>query len=260
MSDAYVTLTKEGPLGLITLNRPPANSYEITFMKHLDAAIEGAAADERIKTVLVVSASEKFFCGGADIKAFLANDTAANIEMITFAHNALAKIARIPKVFIAVINGYAMGGGLEIALACDLRFAGDGNFKLALPEVTLGILPGNGGTQRLSRLIGASKALELMLTGEAVGPGKAADLGIVNRVFPQDSLLQEAKAFALNLANGPTVAHALIKRCVHEGIDQSLAGGLALERDLIAQLFDTADAREGLNAFAEKRRATFTGR
>jgi enoyl-CoA hydratase/carnithine racemase len=111
MTDSYITLTKEAPLGLITLDRPPANSYDLKFMQDLDAAIEGAAADDDIKAVLVVSASEKFFCGGADIKAFLANTPEANMEMINFAHQALAKIAQIPKVFIAVINGHAMGGG-----------------------------------------------------------------------------------------------------------------------------------------------------
>lgn len=260
MSDTYVTLQKEAPLGLITLNRPPANSYEIKFMQDLNAAIDAAAGDDDIKAVLVVSALEKFFCGGADIKAFLANTPEANTEMVAFAHEALAKIARIPKIFIAVINGHAMGGGLEIALACDLRFAGDGKFMMALPESTLGLLPGNGGTQRLPRLIGANKALELMLEGRTFGPEEARALGVVNKVYPADSLLDEAKKYALKLANGPTLALGYIKRCVHEGIDMPLADGLALERDLIANLFASEDAREGLSAFVEKRKAEFKGR
>ena len=260
MTDAYVTLTKEAPLGLITLDRPPANSYDIKFMQDLNAAIEGAASDDEIKAVLVVSASEKFFCGGADIKAFLANTPEANLEMVAFAHGALAKIAQIPKVFIAVINGHAMGGGLEIPLACDLRFAGDGKFLLALPESTLGLLPGNGGTQRLPRLIGTSRALELMLTGGTVGPQEALELGIVNKVFPADSVLDEAKAYATKLANGPTLALAQIKRCVHEGIEMPLADGLALERELMATLFASEDAQEGLSAFVEKRKAEFKGK
>ena len=260
MTDAYVTLSKEAPLGLITLDRPPANSYEIKFMHDLNAAIEGAASDDEIKAVLVVSASEKFFCGGADIKAFLANTPEANTEMVTFAHGALAKIAQIPKIFIAVLNGHAMGGGLEIALACDLRFAGHSKFVMGLPESTLGLLPGNGGTQRLPRLIGASKALELMLTGGTVGPQEALELGIVNKVFPADSVLEEAKAYALKLANGPTLALAQIKRCVHEGMDMSLADGLALERELVSELFATEDVAEGLSAFVEKRKAEFKGK
>lgn len=260
MTDSYVTLNKEAPLGLITLNRPPANSYDIKFMQDLDAAIEGVAADDEIKAALVVSTSEKFFSGGADIKAFLANTPEANIEMVKFAHQALAKIAHLPKVFIAVINGHAMGGGLEIALACDLRFAGDGKFMLALPEATLGLLPGNGGTQRLSRLIGASRALELMLSGSAVTPQEALELGIVNKLFPGESVLDEAKTYALKLANGPTKALAYIKRCVYEAMEQPLADGLRLEGKLIGELFYTDDAREGLTAFVEKRKAQFKGR
>ncbi|MBI1881996.1 MAG: enoyl-CoA hydratase/isomerase family protein [Chloroflexi bacterium] len=260
MSEAYVNLTKEAPLGIITLNRPPANSYDIKFMQDLDTAIEGVATDAEIKAALLVSASEKFFSGGADIKAFLANTPEANVEMVNLAHQALAKIAHIPKIFIAVINGHAMGGGLEMALACDLRFAGEGNFRLGLPESTLGLLPGNGGTQRLSRLIGASRALELMLNGETIGPGKACDLGIVNKVFQNESVLEEAKAYALKLANGPTRALAYIKRCVYEGMEQSLADGLQLERALVAELFASEDAQEGLAAFVEKRKAEFKGK
>jgi enoyl-CoA hydratase/carnithine racemase len=260
MTEAYVTLTKDAPLGFITLNRPPANSYDIKFMQDLNSAIEGVAADDEIKAALLVSSSEKFFSGGADIKAFLANTPEGNTEMVNFAHQALAKIAHIPKVFIAVINGHAMGGGLEMALACDLRFVGDGGFRLGLPEATLGLLPGNGGTQRLARLIGPNRALEMMLTGETVTPGKAVELGIANKIFPADSVLDEAKAYALKLANGPTKALAYIQRCVYEGIEQSLADGLMLERELVAELFRSEDAQEGLTAFTEKRKAEFKGR
>jgi enoyl-CoA hydratase/carnithine racemase len=260
MTESYVTLSKEGPLVLITLNRPPANSYDKKFMADLDAAIEEAAADNEIKVVLVHSASEKFFSGGADIKAFLANTPEANIEMVNLAHEALAKIARLPQVFIAVINGHAMGGGLEIALACDLRLAGDGKFMLALPESTLGLLPGNGGTQRLPRLIGAGKALELMLTGATVSPQEALALGIVNKLLPQDSLMEEARSYALKLANGPGLALAYIKRCVYEGMEKPLAEGLELERELIARLFASEDAQEGLTAFVEKRKPQFSGK
>jgi enoyl-CoA hydratase/carnithine racemase len=260
MNESYVTLSKEAPLGMITLNRPPANSYDKKFMADLDAAIDGAAADDEIKVVLVSSASEKFFSGGADIKAFLANSPEGNMEMVSLAHEALAKIARLPNVFIAVINGHAMGGGLEIALACDIRLAGDGKFLLALPEATLGLLPGNGGTQRLPRLIGAGKALELMLTGGVVNPQEALVLGIVNKLFPPDTLMEEAKSYALKLANGPEMALAYIKRCVYEGLEKPLAEGLELERGLIAKLFATEDAREGLTAFVEKRKPQFKGR
>jgi enoyl-CoA hydratase/carnithine racemase len=179
MTDTVATFSQSGPVGYITLDRPPANSYEINFMQDLDAAITAADNDDETDVVILRSASDKFFSAGADIKAFMANDTAANMEMIRFAHQTLSKMADSHKVFIAAINGHALGGGLEMALACDLRFAAEGDYKLGLPEVSLGLLPGNGGTQRLPRLIGANKALELMITGQKVGRHVALDLGIV---------------------------------------------------------------------------------
>ena len=260
MSDTWVTLSKEGPLGIITLDRPPANSYDLHFLKNLNTAIDGVGTDNNIKAALLISASEKFFCAGADIKISLGNTLEAHTRMINFAHQTLSKMARIPKVFIAVINGHALGGGLEIALACDLRLAGNGEFLLGLSESKLGTLPGNGGTQRLPRLIGAGPALELMLTGRSVGPQQALQLGIVNHLFPAESLLDEAKEYALTLANGPTKALAHIKRCVYEGLEKPLADGLALERESSIVLFTTKDAREGLNAFVEKRAPEFKGK
>src|SRR5262249_21126920 len=156
-----VTFATEGAVGYITLDKPPANSYDREFMEELSAAVDEAAAGDA-KAVVVRSASKRFFCAGADIKAFLANDTAGNLAMIELGHEVLARIATVPKVFIAQIEGHALGGGLEISLACDLRFGARGSYKLGVPEVTLGLLPGNGGTQRLSRLIGTSRALDLM--------------------------------------------------------------------------------------------------
>jgi enoyl-CoA hydratase/carnithine racemase len=169
-------------------------------------------------------------------------------------------MAASPKVFVAAINGHALGGGLEMALACDLRFAAEGNYRIGLPEVTLGLLPGNGGTQRLPRLIGANKALEMMITGEAVGPADALRLGIVNRLFPEDKLMAETEAYARRLASGATLAVGQIKQAVYRGLALNLAEALALERELIQPLFDTEDAKEGFAAFAEKRQAMFKGR
>ena len=260
MSEPVVTFSTSNGVGRITLHRPPANSYEIGFMRDLDAAIEAANADADTKAVILQSASEKFFSAGADIKAFLANTTAANMEMIRTAHAALDKMAASGKVFIAAIHGHALGGGLEMALACDVRFAAQGNFRIGLPEVTLGLLPGNCGTQRLPRLIGANKALEMMLTGETVTPEEALRLCIVNRLFPADGLMDGTEAYARQLAAGATLAIARIKQCVVQGIGLSLRDGLALERQLLEPLFDSADAREGLAAFTEKRAAAYTGR
>jgi enoyl-CoA hydratase/carnithine racemase len=260
MSDPVVAFSRSDVIGTITLNRPPANSYEIGFMRDLDAAVEAANANAEVKVVVLKSASEKFFSGGADIKAFLANTTAANMEMIRTAHRALDRMAASDKVYLAAINGHAMGGGLEMALACDLRFAAEGKYRMGLPEVTLGLLPGNGGTQRLPRLVGANKALELMLTGETVTPEDALRLGIVNRLFPADKLMAETEAYARKLASGASLAIARIKQCVYQGLAMHLSDGLALERKLIEPLFDTGDAKEGLTAFAEKRPPAYKGK
>jgi len=260
VSDGVVTFAKAETIGTITLNRPPANSYDIDFMQALEGAIDAADGEPQVKAVILRSASDRFFSAGADIKAFMANSTEANMAMIRTAHRALEKMALSPKVFVAAINGHALGGGLEMALACDLRFAGQGNYRLGLPEVTLGLLPGNGGTQRLPRLIGANKALEMMITGEAVPPADALRLGIVNRLFPADRLMEETEAYARKLASGASVAVGRIKHAVYRGIALPLSEGLALERELIEPLFDTEDAKEGFAAFAEKRSPVYKGK
>jgi enoyl-CoA hydratase/carnithine racemase len=242
--------------GAITLDKPPANSYDIEYMREFGAAVDAAGADASAHVVVIRSASEKFFCAGADIKKFLANDLAANMDMIRLAHEALASIARSPKLFVACVAGHALGGGLEIALACDVRYAIDGRYRLGTPEVTLGILPGNGGTQRLPRLIGAGPALELLATGRTLSPEEARDVGLVSMVFADQAAFD---AHVKGLRALPPLALANIKRAVFEGVELPLADGLALERDLIEELFATDDAREGLTAFSEKRTAQFTG-
>ncbi len=260
MSETVVTFTKSESIGTITLNRPPANSYDIYFMQQLDAAIDAADNDSQVKAVILKSASEKFFSAGADIKTFQASSAEENMEMIRTAHRALEKMARSPKVYVAALNAHALGGGLEMALACDLRFAAQGNYRLGLPEVTLGLLPGNGGTQRLPRLVGVSKALELMLTGETVGPEEAQRLGLVNKLFPAEKLYAETEAYARKVAAGASLAIGEIKKAVYEGIALSLHDALAFERKLVEPLFYTADAQEGIAAFVEKRQASFKGK
>src|SRR4051794_27454417 len=201
-----VTFSPEAGIGYITLDKPPANSYDKDFMDELGAAIEAAASDAAVTVVIVRSASKKFFSAGADIKAFMANDTPTNMAMIERGHEVLASIARIPKIFIAQIEGHALGGGLEISLACDLRFGARGTYKLGVPEVTLGLLPGNGGTQRLSRIIGVPKALDLMIPWRPVSPGEAHGLGILNRLFPAAETADRTREFAEQLSNGATLA------------------------------------------------------
>jgi enoyl-CoA hydratase/carnithine racemase len=251
-----VSYAGEGAVATITLDNPPANSYDIEFMRELAAAIGSANDDASARVVVLRSASEKFFSAGADVKRFLANDVGANMEMIRLAHEALAGIARSPKLFVAYVAGHALGGGLEMALACDLRYAVQGGFRLGTPEVTLGLLPGNGGTQRLPRLIGTGPALELLLTGRQVGPEEAQRLGIVSALFEGE---HDFRAHVERLASGLPLAIAEIKRAVHEGVDRPLAEGLALERELIERLFRSKDANEGLTAFSEKRAPEFVG-
>src|SRR3954467_9314575 len=254
-----VSFTREDAIGFTTLENPPANSYDFDFMEEMGAAVDAAAADHAAKVVIVRSASKRFFCAGADIKAFLANDTAGNMKMINRGHEALAAIARVPKVFIAQVEGHALGGGLEISLACDLRFGARGSYKLGVPEVTLGLLPGNGGTQRLQRIIGVPKALDLMVTGRAVSPGEAHGLGILNRLFAAGGTAEKTRAYAEQLAGGATAAIAEIKATTYAGIEMKMADALAREREGIARLFDTADAAEGFASFAEKRKPEFKG-
>jgi enoyl-CoA hydratase/carnithine racemase len=252
-----VTYAADGAIGRITLDNPPANSYDIELMRELADAIGKASADAGVRVVVLRSASERFFSAGADVKRFLANDLDANMDMIRLAHEALASIARSPKLFVAWIAGHALGGGLEMALACDLRYAAEGSYRLGTPEVTLGLLPGNGGTQRLPRIIAPGPALELLLTGRQVTPDEALRLGLVGGVF---ATAEQFDAHVAKLAAGPPLAIAHIKRAVHEGMERDLDGGLELERELIEDLFRSKDAAEGLAAFSEKRAPEFSGR
>lgn len=254
-----VEFRTEGAIGHLTLDHPPANSYDLSFMEELAAAVDAAEADDDARVVIVGSANERFFSAGADIKAFRASSVEENMEMIRVAHRALAHIAEVPKLFIAQIAGHALGGGLEIALACDLRFGADDGYTVGLPEATLGLLPGNGGTQRLPRLVGRSTALRLMVTGDRLAPDAALGLGILDRTFPVDDLEKETRAYAERIASSATMAVGHIKLAVNRGTETSLEQGLAIERELIEELFRSDDAEEGLAAFVEGRDPRFTG-
>jgi enoyl-CoA hydratase/carnithine racemase len=251
-----VAFEADGAVGVITLDNPPANSYDIDVMRELADAIAAAEHAAGVRVVVLRSASEKFFSAGADVKRFIANDLEANMAMIRLAHEALASIARSRKLFVAWIAGHALGGGLEMALACDLRYAAEGSYRLGTPEVTLGLLPGNGGTQRLPRIIAPGAALDLLLTGRQVTPDEALRLGLVSGLFEDEEAF---RAHVEKLAAGPPLAIANIKRAVYEGLERPLEDGLQLERELVEALFQSQDANEGLTAFSEKRRPTFTG-
>jgi enoyl-CoA hydratase/carnithine racemase len=236
----------------VVLDNPPANSYDLAIMQKFAADVDEAIASGA-RAVIVRSASEKFFSAGADVKRFLDGDVDSNMEMIRTSQAAFRRMAAADQVFIAHVAGHALGGGLEIALACDVRLAAPGSYKLGTPEVTLGLLPGNGGTQRLTRLLGPSRAMDLLLTGRTFSPDDALAWGLVAALVDEDG----ARAYAERLAAGPREAIAAIKRCVHEGGQLPLADGLALEADLVERLFRSEDANEGLTAFVEKRRPEF---
>jgi enoyl-CoA hydratase/carnithine racemase len=253
-----VTFTADGPVGFITLDHPPANSYDLAFMTEFAASVDEGLSDST-RVVVVQSGNSRFFSAGADIKKFTEGDVGANMEMIRVSQAAFRRMAAAPQVFIAYIAGHALGGGLEIALACDIRLAADGPYKLGLPEVTLGLLPGNGGTQRLTRLIGPSRALELLITGRTYGVKEAHQIGLVADVYDPEEPGKQVREYAERLAAGAVVAQAAIKRCVYEGGQMTLDEGLALEAELMEALFRTKDAKEGLTAFVEKRKAEFVG-
>ncbi len=252
-----IQLEKNGRVGTIIINRPPANSYEINILTLLANTIEQANNDKDIKVVVIKSASEKFFVAGADIKIFGANDTATNKLMVDAARLVCQRITSSPKIFVVLLSGHALGGGLELAMACDIRLAAEGKYLLGLPEVNLGLMPGNGGAVRLVNLIGASKALELMLTGDPILPQKAYELGLINQLFTKESFEEETNKYIQKLASMPAMAMTAIKQYVYRSTGVSVQEGLDLETELVDPLYDSEDATEGYKAFVEKRTPNF---
>lgn len=257
-----VRLEKEGGVGVIVLDRPPANSYDYEFLRAFAAAIDDARVDPDIKSAIVVaSASEKFFSAGADVGAFAAGTPRSRFMTALMAHEAFRKMENTPLVFIAAIAGHCLGGGLELALACDLRFAADGGYQIGLPEVNLGLFPGSGGTQRLPRLVGLSKGLDMIANATTLKPDEAKEAGIIDRLFPDAAACRAgAVEYAARLAAGPGVAIGHAKLAIQQGFGAPLDLGLAIEREAIGRVFVSEDAEEGITAFKEKRKAEFKGR
>jgi enoyl-CoA hydratase/carnithine racemase len=252
-------------VAVMTLNDPPANTYTYEMMQQLDRAILAARMDDAVQVMVITGNGEKFFSAGANIN-MLANVTPAfKYSFCLHANETMCRLEQTPKLVIAAINGHCVGGGLEIALAADLRIARKGAGKMGLPEVSLGVLPGTGGTQRLSRLIGKSKSIELMATGELFDFEKGEALGIINQIIEagsgnqfMDQVMEYARGFTT--PNRAALAVGLIKRSVQTGAEIPLESGLALERELQQQLFQSEDAKEGLEAYAAKRKPEFQGR
>ena len=255
-----VRLEKQDAVGHIVLDRPPANSYDRSFMDDYGAAIDEAAKDDAVKAIVVRSASERFFSAGADVSVFAKSDFDTKNAFVVCANETMSKLEQIPKVVVAAINGHCLGGGYEIALCCDFRVAAEGSYRIGLPEVSLGLLPGTGGTQRLPRLIGRQKALELMLRGTTLTPQEARDAGLVDELVPAAELAAKAHERARSYTEGPSYAIGQIKLAAVQGLATSLAEGLRIEREALIRLFKSDDAREGVNAFLEKRKPQYTGR
>ena len=251
----------QGGIATLTLDAPPANTYSYDMMRQLDAAILDARMDDDVHVIVLRGAGEKFFCAGADIG--MLGDVTPRFKYFFCLHanETLGRLEQTPKLTIAALNGHTVGGGLEVTMACDLRIAREGGGKLGLPEVNLGVLPGTGGTQRLARLVGRNKALELMIRGDNFTFEEGRDLGIVNEVLPGDfdaAIREYAGQFVP--PNKAAKAVGAIKRAVCAGAEVPLESGLMIERELQQQLFQSDDAREGIAAFNEKRKAEFQGR
>lgn len=252
---------KDG-VALLTLNDPPANAYSYEMFREIDEAILKSRFDENVHVLVITGRGEKFFCAGANIAMLTKANPYFKYNFCLHANETLNRLEQTPKLVIAAINGHCVGGGLEVALAADLRIARRDAGKIGLPEVTLGVLPGTGGTQRLARLVGKSKSIEWMIEAKTFSAAEAESQGLVNKVFENEGFLENVLEYAKSFCPPGKASKAVggIKRAVQSGMEMSLEQGLTLERELQAALFASEDAREGMAAFVEKRAPNFKAR
>ena len=266
MAETLVGYRVEKGVAVFELNDPPANTYTYEMNRALDECILRARMDDEVHVIVLRGAGGKFFSAGANIKMLSEVTPQFKYYFCLHANETLNRLEQTPKLVIAALNGHTVGGGFEIAMAADIRIALAGSGKCGLPEVSLGVLPGTGGTQRLSRIVGKTKAIELMVEGNLFDFEKARELGLVNYVWPAeedgrqwwDRVMEYAWSFCP--PNKAAKAVGRIKRAVQTGWELPIESGLALERELQQQLFQSEDAREGLDAYNEKRKAAFAGR
>lgn len=264
---ARINYTTDAGVALLELHDPPANTYSYEMMQEIDAAVLQARMDSSVHVIVLTGAGEKFFCAGANIGMLKDADPTFKYYFCLHANETMNRLEQTPKLVIAGLNGHTVGGGLEVAMAADIRVARQGGGKIGLPEVALGVLPGTGGTQRMARLLGKARAIELMATGALLSFEEAQDLGLVNQVWGdadlggrsfRDAVVDYARQFTPPHRASKAVGH--IKRAVQSGLEMSFADGLSLERELQQRLFESDDAREGIAAHLEKRKPQFSGR
>jgi enoyl-CoA hydratase len=266
MSETLVGYRVEEGVAIFELSDPPANTYTYEMNRALDECILRARMDDDVHVIVIRGAGEKFFSAGANIKMLSEVTPQFKYAFCLHANETMNRLEQTPKLVIAAMNGHTVGGGLEIAMAADIRIARQGAGKWGLPEVSLGVLPGTGGTQRLSRLVGKSKSIELMIEGSLHEYEKALELGVINYLWPSeengqtwwDRVMQYAKSFCP--PNKASKAVGRIKRAVQTGWEVPIESALALERELQQQLFQSDDAKEGLDAYNARRKPSFTGR
>jgi enoyl-CoA hydratase len=249
-------------VAVLELANPPANAYSYDMFRQLDAAILEARMDDAVHVLVLRGAGEKFFCAGADIAMLDAVTPTFKYYFCLHANETLLRLEHTHKLVIAALGGHCVGGGLEVAMAADLRIGKAGGGKVGLPEVGLGVLPGTGGTQRLARLVGKAKAIELMVRGDRLSMEDAHQLGLINWLYPADEFWPKVMETARSFCPPGKASKAVgaIKRAVQSGADLSLESGLALERELQQQLFQSADAGEGIAAFVQGRAPSFGGK
>jgi enoyl-CoA hydratase/carnithine racemase len=252
----------EGGIAILELCDPPANTYTYEMMRALDDAILKARFDESVHVILIRGAGDKFFCAGANIRMLQTVNPVFKYYFCLHANETLNRLEQTPKLVIAALNGHCVGGGLEIAMAADIRIAKKNAGKIGLPEVSLGVLPGTGGTQRLARLVGKSRAIEMMTTGATFSFEEGHAIGLVNHVYEAEGFDAKVMEYARQFVPPGKAAKAVgrIKRAVQSGLEVSFSESLAIERELQQQLFTSEDAKEGLTAYVEKRPAKFTGK
>jgi enoyl-CoA hydratase len=255
-----VTIQRDEPIAVITLNRPDVlNAINASMLNELAATLTALKGDDSIRVVILTGAGDKAFAAGADIGELAAQTATGAREFALKGQSVFDLVEDLGKPVIAAINGYALGGGCELAMACTLRLAAD-TAKLGQPEITLGLIPGYAGSQRLARLVGKTKAMEILLTGAPISAAEAERIGLVNRVVPAADLFPEALALAHKLARNAPIATRYILDAVNRGLEMPLAEASSFEATLFGLVMATDDMREGTAAFLEKRKPTFKGR